>query len=177
MSARFSPPKDHESHALSIIRTPAKGEIKCVVLSRRWIWIPVHYNGRRTVICPDIDSCEWCPRQIQSWKGFAIVRALNGVARSVLSITPNVEPALARELANGGDSSGLICRFYRLGNERNSPLAISILGRKDGEPSLDVMETVRNVERIFRAKVDTFILCNKDDAGCKKPEVQVKRVP
>lgn len=177
MSARFSPPKDHESQALSIIRTPAKGDIRCVILSRRWIWIPTHYNGKRTVICTDDESCTLCSRQIQSWKGFAIVRPLNGVSRSVLSVTPNVEPALARELANGGDSTGLMCRFYRLGNERNSPLAISILGRKDGETSLDVMQTVRNVERIFKTKIDTFILCNKNSASCTFPEVEVKRLP
>jgi len=177
MSARFNPPTDSEKACLQVVRTPAKGDLKCVILSRRWVWVPTHWDGRRTVICSDAEDCEICRKQIQAWKGFAIVRPYNGTARNVLSITDNVEPALSSALSGGQDACGLVCRFYRLGNQRNSPLNVQVLGRKEGEVPLDPVSTVRQVERIFRARIDTFLLCSQESANPTWPKVQVRRIP
>jgi len=177
MSVRFTPPDNNVPSALPIVRTPANGDLRCVVLSKRWVWAPTHWDGKRTVICDDSPTCEMCHKQSQLWKGFAVVRPLNGSAKSILSITDNVEPALASALSGGKDACGLICRFYRLGKQRNAPLACQVLGRKEGETPLDPLSTVRQIERIFRTTIDTFLLCNSPSAALSRPEIRLKRIP
>ena len=162
MIPRTSPPKDDLRCVIPVMRPIPGDGMRVVILSRHWVWLPTHYDGKRCVACTDDKTCQWCPKQVRAWKGFVVCRGLNGQRRVLLQITPNVVDNISCELDEGEVLAGLMVRFYRLGKERNSPLAAAVLGRREGEQEVSVQDTWTHVQRIFKLRSETLILSNAD---------------
>ncbi|MDH5642972.1 MAG: hypothetical protein OEY63_02135 [Gemmatimonadota bacterium] len=158
MSARTNPPNDNSKSLIPVLRTKPGPGLKVVILSTCWVWVPTHYSGKRTVVCNDDASCEWCKKQVQTWKGFMVVREYNGQRHALLSVTPNVVEVFRQNLEKNETMNGWIVHFTRLGNEVNSPLHANILGRMEGVPAVRWEETLQHVTRLFKWKPDQVLL-------------------
>lgn len=162
MSVYSEPPTDPKDECLAIVRCPQNKDLKVVILSDRWIWLPTHYDGKRTVICNyDID-CRLCQSQVALWKGFAVVREFNGRRRALFVVTPNVVQSFREEFGLDANLSGVICRFYRAGRQVNSPLLVQFLGRSKTDVALCWKNTIKHVNRIFRSKCECFLIGNSE---------------
>ena len=158
MVFRTSPPADNHKSLIPILRTKAGPGLRVVVLSDEWIWLPTHYNGKRTIICEDDADCQWCAKQVQVWKGFIVVREFAGDRHALLSITPNVVEAMktGRDRYNG--LVGLVVHFTRLGNEVNSPLAANVQSRIASTVPISWRETLLHIQRVFKCGVESVML-------------------
>jgi len=160
MQPRTTPPKDDLKAVIPVMRPVPGDGMRVVILSRHWVWLPTHYDGKRCVACADGKNCEWCTKQVRAWKGFVVCRGLNGQRRILVQITPNVVESICCELDEGQILTGLMVRLFRLGKERNSPLAATVLGRRNGEQEVSVQDTWTHVQRIFKLRSSVLVLSN-----------------
>jgi len=158
MSARRTPPNENQKSLIPILRTKPGPGLRVVILSDEWIWAPTHYDGKRTVICDDSIDCKLCAKQVQSWKGFLLVREFSGTRKALLCITPNVVEEMSKGKEMLGSLTGLVVHFTRLGKERNSPLAAHVQSVIEDTESIPWRETIVHMQRVFKTEVHAVLL-------------------
>jgi len=158
MSARTTPPNDNQKCLIPVIRTKPGPGLRVVILSNEWLWAPTHFDGKRTVICNDNPDCILCRKQVQSWKGFVVVREFSGTRHALLSITPNVVDAIKSGRESLGSLAGLVVHFTRLGRQNNSPLAANVQSILSDVEPIPWRETITHLERVFKCQLDRVLL-------------------
>lgn len=121
-----TPPPANAAGGVRLIRTPAAGTLRGVILSDQLIGTRTHYNGIRTLPCPGLD-CEQCTKGVLwRWHGYIGVWLPKERERIVLELTASASQRLADHLATFGPLRGFDLAVSRPRGKANSRIVVTL---------------------------------------------------
>lgn len=121
----------------AIYRCPDKRAVQLIVLSDRWVTVPTHYIGRRTMPCKKT-ACEGCAegKQIRR-KVYAYVMAAKTRETRVLECTDYCIAAWQGYHKIHGTMRGALLSMYRTPATKNGTVMISFTRSDEVEQNLN----------------------------------------
>jgi len=120
------PPPDATHGAVRLIRVPAQGVLRGIILSTDLKGTPTHYDGTRTQPCAR-ESCELCSRGLPwRWHGYVGLLIVGTQERVVLELTAAASQRLADHARQNGTLRGFDLIAQRPKGKANSRIAIQL---------------------------------------------------
>lgn len=149
-----------------VIRTPAKGGLRVVILSRDMVGHQVHYHKRSGVPCI-LDPCPLCMQMVKrQWDGHVWCRSLRTQEIAMLVVPPTGAVALEGIFDQFKTLRGAQIELYRVPAEKNGKVFARLLGFDD---AVAVPENLAPVERfltmMWKVPVQTVAPALNDPLG------------
>jgi hypothetical protein len=120
------PPTEDANGSIRLIRTPATGTLRAVILSDDLIGTPTHYDGTRTRPCEKM-KCELCTKGLPwRWHGYIAVWIVGTQERAILELTAAASQRIVDHRKITGSLRGLDISCTRPKGKANSRVAVAL---------------------------------------------------
>lgn len=146
------PPK-RPRYVFPVVRARPGQPLHCVISCKDWISVDVHWNGNKNVICPGQLFCDQCKKSPPIWQGFLTIERVSDRKQGLLQFTPNIVPKLMVHRSGDDGLTGLVVTLGRLGQRKNSPLAITTHNPRESCVEITMPEVTACVQRVFGVRL------------------------
>lgn len=124
-----TPPATDSMGGVRLVRTPASGAARGIILSDELIGRATHYDGRRTVPCAKL-NCEMCTKGLPwRWHGYVALWLITQQERVILELTAQSSQRLVDHHKTYGSLRGFDLMVCRPKGKTNSRIQV-VLGLK-----------------------------------------------
>lgn len=129
-------PDQETRHALPLVRTPAKGQLRVLVTTPDIIGTYTHWYAGRTQPCRG-DTCKACLEGAPSrWLGYIAGRIADGPRHAIIELPQLAAEQISRHIADHGPIRGRILTLARLSKRANGRVSASI--ENDTDPDREI---------------------------------------
>ena len=134
-------PRDSQSFGkYEVLRVPAGRKLTLICLSAEHEGVNTHYNGSRSVICPDPLPCDWCETRPARWRGYVYATPAIGGKIYILEFTAGVAHVFNDWLQSNGTLRGAHVILQRKGKRPQGRLTAEILNMQTASSKLPDVE-------------------------------------
>lgn len=148
-----APPTNDDRRSYKLLRCPAGGSIRGIIVNAEPVGAQLHYWKGRTVPCNKLD-CDACKAShVPRWKGYLLIQSRASTRLAIVEYTERIHGDIAREHATNNGLRGSEIKIYRLGSKPNSPLYCEFDGKCSNLDLLPPEEDIQTMlERMWEVR-------------------------